>query len=277
MSNATATYTVVGMKEDVDDKIYRVSPEETPFVSMIGRDSVDSTTPEWLRDSLRSPGSNAAVEGADASYAAQTQPERLSNKTQIIQDTLSITGTTERVAKYGRDKESARLKAKKAVELKKDIEWSAIGNGPPIRSRTASTTLKTATVQVTSTNQTDAYGGRAIGSTRINGNAWRGDSGGPFVTSSGRVGGLVFAAAAAEPGTGYALTAESTPPLRPTTTRGRRFICAIIPALPCPHALPAHLRHAAPPAHVARRLRRHRGAAPRPGLAAAAAHATGEQ
>ena len=37
----------------------------------------------------------------------------------------------------------------------------------------------------------------------------RGDSGGPFVTSNGRVGGVVFAAAAAEPGTGYALTAES--------------------------------------------------------------------
>ena len=37
----------------------------------------------------------------------------------------------------------------------------------------------------------------------------RGDSGGPFVTSDGRVGGVVFAAAAEENGTGYALTAES--------------------------------------------------------------------
>jgi secreted trypsin-like serine protease len=52
----------------------------------------------------------------------------------------------------------------------------------------ASTTLKTATVQVTSTNVTDAYGGRAIGSTRINGNAWRGDSGGPQVYNGAQVG-----------------------------------------------------------------------------------------
>jgi secreted trypsin-like serine protease len=52
----------------------------------------------------------------------------------------------------------------------------------------SSTTLKTATVQVTSTNQTDAYGGRAIGSTRINGNAWRGDSGGPQVYNGAQVG-----------------------------------------------------------------------------------------
>jgi hypothetical protein len=122
------TYTVIGQKEEVDNKIYRVSPEETPFVSMIGRKSVDSVTPEWLRDALRSPASNAKVEGVDATYAAQTQPERLSNKCQIISDTLSVTGTTDRVAKYGRDKETARLKAKKMVELKKDIEWSAISN-----------------------------------------------------------------------------------------------------------------------------------------------------
>ena len=52
----------------------------------------------------------------------------------------------------------------------------------------ASTTLKTATVRVTSTNVTDAYGGRAIGSTRINGNAWRGDSGGPEVYNGAQVG-----------------------------------------------------------------------------------------
>jgi hypothetical protein len=128
-TNMLQTYTVVGMKEDVDDKIYRVSPEETPFVSMIGRRSVDATNPEWLRDSLRAPAANAKVEGADATYAAQAQPERLNNRTQIISDTLSVTGTTDRVAKYGRDKETARLKAKKMVELKKDIEWAAIGNG----------------------------------------------------------------------------------------------------------------------------------------------------
>lgn len=128
-ANTLQTYTVVGQKEDVDDKIYRVSPEETPFVSMIGRDTVDAVTPEWQRESLRVPGANAAVEGADATYSAQTQPEMLSNKTQIIQDTLSVTGTTDRVRKHGRDKESARLRAKKMVELKKDVEWAAIGNG----------------------------------------------------------------------------------------------------------------------------------------------------
>jgi secreted trypsin-like serine protease len=52
----------------------------------------------------------------------------------------------------------------------------------------ASTQLKTANVQVTSTNATDAYGGQAIRSTRINGNAWRGDSGGPEFYNGQQVG-----------------------------------------------------------------------------------------
>ncbi|MFI5495328.1 S1 family peptidase [Actinoplanes sp. NPDC051859] len=51
-----------------------------------------------------------------------------------------------------------------------------------------SVTLKTATVRVTTTNQTDAYGGRAIGSTGISGAAWRGDSGGPQFYNGAQVG-----------------------------------------------------------------------------------------
>src|SRR5215208_1442300 len=47
-----------------------------------------------------------------------------------------------------------------------------------------------------------------------------------------------------------AVTAESTPPLRPTTTLGLRFICAIIPGRPQPHASSAHPSIAAAPAHV---------------------------
>ncbi|GAA4714164.1 S1 family peptidase [Phytohabitans rumicis] len=52
----------------------------------------------------------------------------------------------------------------------------------------ASSQLKTANVRVTSTNVTDAYGGRAIRSTEINGNAWRGDSGGPQFYNGAQVG-----------------------------------------------------------------------------------------
>lgn len=51
----------------------------------------------------------------------------------------------------------------------------------------ASSQLKTANVQVTGLT-TDAYGGQALRSTRINGNAWSGDSGGPQFYNGRQVG-----------------------------------------------------------------------------------------
>jgi secreted trypsin-like serine protease len=51
----------------------------------------------------------------------------------------------------------------------------------------ASTVLKTATVRVTGLS-TDAFGGQALASVRVNGNAWRGDSGGPQVYQGRQVG-----------------------------------------------------------------------------------------
>ncbi|PZG00577.1 S1 family peptidase [Micromonospora deserti] len=52
----------------------------------------------------------------------------------------------------------------------------------------ASSQLKTASVRVTSNSATDAYGGQAIRSTEITGNAWRGDSGGPQFYNGRQVG-----------------------------------------------------------------------------------------
>ncbi|HEX6684081.1 MAG TPA: trypsin-like serine protease [Candidatus Limnocylindrales bacterium] len=51
----------------------------------------------------------------------------------------------------------------------------------------ASTVLKTAVVRVTGSSS-DAYGGPAIASTRVTGNAWRGDSGGPQTYNGLQVG-----------------------------------------------------------------------------------------
>jgi secreted trypsin-like serine protease len=50
-----------------------------------------------------------------------------------------------------------------------------------------SSQLKTATVRVTGFTS-DAYGGRAIRSTAVNGNAWKGDSGGPEFYNGRQVG-----------------------------------------------------------------------------------------
>jgi secreted trypsin-like serine protease len=61
--------------------------------------------------------------------------------------------------------------------------WGQTSYNGPI-----ATQLKTAQVRVSNNNARDAYGGRALSSTRITGNAWRGDSGGPQTYNGAQVG-----------------------------------------------------------------------------------------
>lgn len=132
-ANTLITNSVVRVAEDVEDKVYNFRPTDTPLVSSCGRVPVENRFHEWTADVYRTPNpANAAIEGADATYAAQTQPGQYNNRTQIIQDTLSVSGTTEVVKKYGRSSEIDYLKTRKMVELKKDIEAAAIANGTAV-------------------------------------------------------------------------------------------------------------------------------------------------
>lgn len=127
-SNTLQTYSVVGNREDLSDKVFMITPSDTPFTSSIAKGTADGVYHEWQTDSLRAPnGQNASVEGADATYAAQSPTVRIGNRTQIIKDTFSVSNTQEAVKKAG-PKEVARLSAKKSVELKKDVEAAALAN-----------------------------------------------------------------------------------------------------------------------------------------------------
>lgn len=128
-ANTLITPSIVRVAEDVQDKIYNFNPSDAPLVSMLDRISVNNVFHEWNRDTYKTPALNAAIEGADATYAAQTQPTPLNNRTQIFQDTVSVSNTGEVVKKYGRDKELNRLKTKKMIEIKRDMEFSFLSNG----------------------------------------------------------------------------------------------------------------------------------------------------
>lgn len=132
-TNTLITPSIVKVKEDVIDKIYNFNPDDAPLLSMIERSSVDNVYFEWQRDTYRTPDqTRGAIEGADATYAAQTEPTLLNNRTQIFQDTVSVSNTGERVKKYGRDNEGKRLRMKKMVELKRDQEAACIASGATV-------------------------------------------------------------------------------------------------------------------------------------------------
>ena len=131
--NTLITPSVVKVKEDVLDRIFNFNPDDAPLLSMIERSNIDNVYFEWQRDSYRAPDpARAAIEGADATYAVQAQPTLLNNRTQIFQDTVSVSNTAERVKKFGRAKEAARLCTKKMIELKRDCEAAAISGGATV-------------------------------------------------------------------------------------------------------------------------------------------------
>ena len=122
------TYAAVGMREDLSDVIYNISPTDTPFMSSIGKTKATAVYHEWQTDSLAAAAANAAVEGADATEATLSPTTRVGNRTQISQKTVGITGTLEAVDKAGRKSEKAYQLAKASSEIKRDMEFTLLNN-----------------------------------------------------------------------------------------------------------------------------------------------------
>ena len=135
-TNSFATFNAVGNREELADAIYRISPDETPFVSVIGKGSASSVFPEWQTDALGAAANNKVEQGNNATIAATTPTKRVGNRTQISEKTFSVTGTQEVVDKAGRKSEVAYQKAKKMIELKRDIEFAAINNTTAVTAAT---------------------------------------------------------------------------------------------------------------------------------------------
>jgi hypothetical protein len=130
IANTFRTVDAVGIREDLSDVITRISPEETPFISNIGKGKCSNTLYEWQTDELAAVDtSNAKTEGFDVdSFTAVTPTVRLQNYAQISSKDVIIANTHEAVTKAGRRKELSYQLAKKGVELRRDMEAIALSN-----------------------------------------------------------------------------------------------------------------------------------------------------
>ena len=122
------TYTAIGMREDLSDVIYDISPTDTPFMSSIGKTKATATYHEWQTDSLAAAALGGAVEGADASSITASPTTRIGNRTQIFTKSVAVAGTLEAVDKAGRKSEKAYQLAKISAELKRNIELTLLSN-----------------------------------------------------------------------------------------------------------------------------------------------------
>lgn len=120
------TYDTKGIREDLADVIYNISPEDTPILSAIPRAVATATKHEWQSDSLAAPAANAVIEGDDATTDDPTATVRLANYTQIMDKVILLSGTQFAVDAAGRADEMAYQIAKKSKELKKDMEFALL-------------------------------------------------------------------------------------------------------------------------------------------------------
>ena len=124
ITNTFQTFQAKGIREDLSSVISNIAPTEVPLLSNAGSESVKNTFYEWQVDDLASVDlNNAQIEGDDiTSYDAVTPTVRLGNYTQIFRKTVISADTLETVDKAGRKSELAYNVAKKAKELRRDME-----------------------------------------------------------------------------------------------------------------------------------------------------------
>ena len=124
VSGTQSTYDIVGMREDLADAIYRISPEDTPFMSAIGTGSASSnTTHEWQTDSLAAAvGTNFHIEGNESAYTTPAATTRLGNPLAIAKKSALVSGTHMAVSLAGRGDPMAYEIGKRMAEIKLDMD-----------------------------------------------------------------------------------------------------------------------------------------------------------
>lgn len=128
-SNTIQTVTRVGIREDLSDIIYNISPTETPFVTAIGRTKADNVYTEWQIDALVSANpNNYTVQGDDLSNESRPATSRVGTYTQIMKKVVGTSTTARAVKAAGRSDEHSYQLAKAGKELKRDLESRFTGN-----------------------------------------------------------------------------------------------------------------------------------------------------
>jgi hypothetical protein len=134
----------LSVREDLANIIYNISPEDTVFMSNVGRDTAKQTFTEWQTDALAAASTtNAQIEGDDAAADSLAATNRVGNYTQISRKVVATSGTLESVDTAGYRSAMAYQMAKAASELKRDMETAMLFNQAAVVGN-ATTARKTA-------------------------------------------------------------------------------------------------------------------------------------
>ncbi len=130
VTNALTTHSdgAKGIREDLSDVIYNISPEETPFVTMAGKRSVSNVLFEHQTETFPAVATTARLEGDTIAAQAANNTVRNSNQCQILYRSAAVTGTQAAIDRAGVPDALGHQMAIMSRALKRDVEKLMLGN-----------------------------------------------------------------------------------------------------------------------------------------------------
>ena len=129
VTNAFDTYSATSDREDLSNIIYNISPMQTPFMSSIGKRSINNVVFDWQTEVLATPVATGELEGFELSRSAAVATTRVSNVAMISKRDATVSGSQESSDPAGKRSEMAHQLAIMSKALKRDMEEALCQNG----------------------------------------------------------------------------------------------------------------------------------------------------
>ncbi|MGL5016047.1 MAG: SU10 major capsid protein, partial [Bacteroidales bacterium] len=118
-----------GNKQSFANWISNMSPCDTPFTSMVGKEGINEVQYSWQTDSLAPADNTPYEEGSQAESQSRAATKVVHNFTSILRKAVNISDTIAKLDTFGRNSEVAYQMGKAGKELKRDIEFMCLNNG----------------------------------------------------------------------------------------------------------------------------------------------------
>lgn len=124
------SYDLNGKKLSFANWISNITPADTPFVSMTGKETIKNTVFQWQEDNLGVVDANNAQKEGEAitTMATHTATIERKNNTQILRKLVNVSDSANATDNYGRTKELQYQTEKASKELKRDLETILLGD-----------------------------------------------------------------------------------------------------------------------------------------------------
>ena len=122
------SFDLKGNKQSFASWISMLSPVDTPFTSMIGKEGITQSQYSWQTDRLAPADNSAYDEGSQFEMQARAATQEITNFTSTLRKVVQVSASAEAVSTHGRSSELAYQMGKAGKEIKRDLEWMNLSN-----------------------------------------------------------------------------------------------------------------------------------------------------